>query len=54
MDEVTVPFLVALIILCLVGVVAIGIFAFARSASDGTTRRTSVEDPGLDRRKGDS
>ncbi len=53
MDEVDLPLLVALIILCLVGVVAIGVFAFARSASDGTTRRTSVDDPGLDRRKGE-
>ena len=51
--EVTAPFLVALIILCLVGIVAIGVFAFARSASDGTTRRTSGDDPGLDRRAGE-
>ena len=49
----TAPFLVALIILCLVGIVAIGVFAFARSASDGTTRRTSGDDPGLDRRAGE-
>ncbi len=47
------PFLVALLVVCLIGVVAIGVFAFARSATDGTTRRTSVDDPGLDRRKGE-
>ena len=51
MDAVSTPFLVVVLVVCLLGIVAIGIFAFARSASDGTTRRSSVDDPGLDRRK---
>lgn len=47
----TAPFLVVILVVSLIGVVAIGVFAFARSATDGTTRRTSVDDPGLDHRK---
>jgi hypothetical protein len=50
-DAVTAPFLVVILVVSLIGVVAIGVFAFARSATDGTTRRTSVDDPGLDHRK---
>ncbi len=53
MDDVDTPLLLVVIVVCLIGVVAIGVFAFARSTTDGTTRRTSVDDPGLDRRKGE-
>jgi hypothetical protein len=42
---------VLILVVSLVGVVAIGVFAFARSARDSDVRRTSVDDPGLDRRK---
>ena len=45
--------LVVIMIVSLVGVVAIGVFAFARSATDSTTRRTSVDDPGLDHHRGE-
>ena len=47
------PILVLVLAVSLVGIVAIGVFAFARSTSDGTTRKTSVDDPGLDHRKGE-
>lgn len=39
------------IIICLVGVVAIAIFAFARSATDSTTRKTGDDLAGGDHRK---
>ena len=47
------PLLIVILVVSLIGVVAIGVFAFARSATDGTTRRTSVDEPGLDRRRGE-
>jgi hypothetical protein len=42
---------VVVIIICLLGVVAIAIFAFARSATDSTTRKTPDDLPGGDHRK---
>ena len=44
-------FLLVVLGVSLIGVVAIGVFAFARSATDGTTRKSSVDEPGLDRRR---
>ena len=35
----------------LIGVVAIGVVAFTRSTKRSDVRHTSVDDPGLDRRK---
>ena len=43
--------MVVVIVICLVGVVAIAIFAFARSATDSTTRKTGDDLPGGDHRK---
>jgi len=42
---------VVVIIICLVGVVAIGVFAFARSAEDSTTPKTPKDIPDGDHRK---
>jgi hypothetical protein len=42
---------VLILVVSLVGVVAIGVFAFARSAQRSDVRKSSVDDPGLDRRK---
>lgn len=43
--------MVVVIIICLLGVVAIAVFAFARSATDSTTRKTPNDIPGGDHRK---
>jgi hypothetical protein len=42
---------VLILVVSLVGVVAIGVFAFARSAQHSDVRKSSVDDPGLDHRK---
>ncbi len=39
------------VLISLLGVVVIGIVAFARSTRRSDVRRTSVDDPGLDHRK---
>jgi hypothetical protein len=45
------PISILILVVSLVGVVAIGVFAFARSTQRSDVRRSSVDDPGLDRRK---
>ena len=42
---------ILILVVSLVGVVAIGVFAFARSTQRSDVRKTSVDDPGLDHRK---
>lgn len=42
--------MVVLIVLALIGIVALGVFAFARSATDSTTGRTPADPPYGDHR----
>ena len=42
--------MVVLIVVCLIGVVALGVFAFARSTTDSTTPRTPDDPPYGDHR----
>jgi hypothetical protein len=42
---------ILILVVSLVGVVAIGVVAFARSTQRSDVRKSSVDDPGLDRRK---
>lgn len=44
--------MVVLIVIALVGIVALGVFAFARSATDSTTGRTPADPPYGDHRHG--
>ncbi|MFN7148711.1 MAG: hypothetical protein ACK4V6_04450 [Microthrixaceae bacterium] len=41
---------IIILVVSLIGVVAIGVYAFTRSAERSDVRRTSVDDSGLDRR----
>ncbi len=52
MDSSVLVLLVLLVLVAsLIGVVAIGVVAFTRSTKRSDVRHTSVDDPGLDRRK---